>query len=286
MRTVYLDLLFCLNGYLDMIVLLGCGICLGYRAKKIRLISASIFGGVCACVCYLWGSRFSWIIAITGGIVMVAICYGFRSVQSAILLIAAEFLASFALGGILSLSARFFGVHSEIRAGVFYAEIPICVTVFTSAAIYYIARKVLNLTGRKKGDALMSKVLLRNGEKTVKLIAFTDTGNTLTDPLSGEPVMIVDFAVAKKLFSGDIARTLRVFGVKNPVATFSKLCELEGSSVFRLIPFNTVGETCSLLLAFRCEFVECDGVEKKNVLIAISSTVLSSTGKFSALTGV
>lgn len=85
----------------------------------------------------------------------------------------------------------------------------------------------------------MLPVELHYGENNIRIWALRDTGNTLRDPITGKPVLIIGPKVATKL-TGLTQKQL-----ENPVETMGVLPGL------RLIPYETVGTQNGLLLGLK-----------------------------------
>ena len=114
-------------------------------------------------------------------------------------------------------------------------------------------------------------VILRHNEQCVALTALLDTGNTLRDPITGNPVMVV---------SADIAQGLVGLSREELVAPTRAIEHLPGS---RLIPFHSVGCDDGLLLAMRMRDVTV-GSWRGSCLVAFAPKGLG-TMDFQALIG-
>lgn len=112
-------------------------------------------------------------------------------------------------------------------------------------------------------------VELTYGAQTVRILALRDTGNTLRDPITGKPVLIVGADIAEKLTG------LSPTALHDPVGTMGTIPGL------RLIPYRTVGNT-GFLLALRIPSVKI-GNWQGSVLVAFSPQKLGSG--YQALTG-
>ena len=112
-------------------------------------------------------------------------------------------------------------------------------------------------------------VELTYGTKTLQFKALRDTGNTLTDPITGKQVLIVGADVAEQL-TGLTASML-----KDPVGSIHAFPGL------RLIPYQTVGNT-GFLLALKLNNVRI-GNRQGSALIAFSPNLLGK--HYQALTG-
>ena len=120
-------------------------------------------------------------------------------------------------------------------------------------------------------------------EKTIDLVALLDTGNTLTDPMTGQGVAVVESSVLKPLFPIQLRKILD--DLKDPTVAMTQLENELWKSRFRLLPYRSVGVSNGLLLAVRSDWLEVNGVRKIGGLLAISPTVLSDGGGYRAMIG-
>ena len=130
---------------------------------------------------------------------------------------------------------------------------------------------VLSVLNFPVSNGNLIPIELHFGTNHVALTGLRDTGNTLHDPVTGQPVLILSSDVAQNL-TGLTASQLR-----NPVDTMGAIPGL------RLIPYRTIaGE--GLLLALHLPKV-CIGGRCGSELVAFAPEVLSREGRFQALTG-
>lgn len=109
-----------------------------------------------------------------------------------------------------------------------------------------------------------------------------DTGNSLRDPITGSRVLVCELSVLLPLFSNCERRVL-LENVNDPMLIPEKISELEGSSLFRLIPYRAVGVKSGFLPAFKPDKLFYNGKEVRNPLVAVSAGKLSDNGGYSAL---
>lgn len=125
--------------------------------------------------------------------------------------------------------------------------------------------------GFTEKGGLLVPVELTYGASRITLTALRDTGNTLHDPLTGKPVLVLGADAANNLTG------LSVQQLRNPIDTMGCIPGL------RLIPYRTVGGE-GMLLALRLPRIKI-GSHCGSGLVAFSPEVLSKEGKFQALTG-
>ena len=134
---------------------------------------------------------------------------------------------------------------------------------------------LLALVGRDGGAGSgYASLTIRFGEKTVSLRALRDSGNLLTDPVSGESVLIVSPWVGSKLLG------LSPWELMHPIETVAS-GKVPG---LRLIPYSAVGSGGGLLPALRFRDVTVDG-ENRSRIVAFSPNPIGDGRRFEALAG-
>lgn len=113
--------------------------------------------------------------------------------------------------------------------------------------------------------------------------ALHDTGNTLRDPVSGRPALVLERRAAAELWPPEVAEVLA-----SPLPPEEKMARLhrQGASVtFTLLPFRSVGTTAGLLLAARSDYIEVNGRRYPRTPVALSEHPVSDGGGYHALWG-
>lgn len=136
-----------------------------------------------------------------------------------------------------------------------------------AAGSYLTTSALLKHSGRTGHIKRTVTVLLKCEERRQLLRALVDTGNNLTDPLTGAPVLLVDRTGAKRLFPrglcpGDAS-------LSAPAEALSQLSAAWDTTRLRLLPYRAVGIPSGLLLAVRVDCIEADGQRFPGNLIAV-----------------
>lgn len=125
---------------------------------------------------------------------------------------------------------------------------------------------------------------IRIGEQKARVMALLDTGNTLRDPLSGAPVMIVGAELLRELLPEPFRET-----VLNVDLDRIEEC-LQTSPLaarVRLIPFASIGRENGLLVGMRADEVTMRQgntvVSLKGVIVGFHGRPLSADGSYQAL---
>jgi len=134
------------------------------------------------------------------------------------------------------------------------------------------------------GPALMNVEVGLDGV-TTGFTAFVDTGNRLEDPVTGEPVLVAEYAAVSGIIPAEVRGAV---AAGNLVA----VAETPGSSFaarIRVLPFTTLGQSNGLMVGFRPDslVVECDGrrYARNGTVVAVCNGPLSPEGSYQALLG-
>ena len=253
--AVYLDLVMILNFLVDFLLLLGTNRLSGFPAAPGRCALAAGLGGVYAAGCLLPGFRFlgNLLWRCVSLCLMALVAFGLR--RDALKRGGIFLLLSLALGGMaLCFSRQNFAALTLGAAGVWL----LCRIAFGDGAV---------------GREYVPVTLCYQG-KTASFTALRDTGNTLRDPITGEPVLVVSGEIGEKL-TGLTAKQ-----IASPLETLAAR-PLPG---LRLIPYRAVGNSGGLLLAMR--FAQASvGKKQQSVLVAFAAEGLERTGMYQGLTG-
>lgn len=163
--------------------------------------------------------------------------------------------------GLLNLALE--GLVREMDRGSFWT-LPL-----SAAAVWVLCRMAFG-----GGNREYLRMGLRWGDRQMDVTALRDTGNTLRDPVTGEPVLIVSGAV------GSYLTGLTQAQLQNPMETMVRH-PIPG---LRLIPFRAVGKSAGMLLALP---MEGSGLGRKEgkVLVAFDPWGLDREQGYQALVG-
>ncbi len=118
--------------------------------------------------------------------------------------------------------------------------------------------------------------------RRLRLRSLHDTGNTLRDPVSGQPVLVLEQEAL-----GAVAAPRGRDHCHGPAAgeKMARLHRLDGGCRWSLLPFCAVGTAAGLLLAVRSDYVKVGGITYPRVLLALTPGPVSDGGGYQALWG-
>lgn len=184
--VVYWDLAALVNGAADYLLLLSAARLAGRTVPRLRLLGAAAFGAAYAVLrlvlpCSPWLNAAAFV-----GMALLA----FRGTGRALKLGLLTLLLSCALGGGVMLLGRCVGSLARVARGVIFAQLPWGVLLGAMGVTYLLLSTVFRGGARHDGGELL-RVRLTRGGKTVTLRLLHDSGNLLTDPLTGESVPVI-----------------------------------------------------------------------------------------------
>ncbi len=286
--TVYIDSLFVLNTLINYLLLLATARLTDRPIKRWRLFLGAVLGGIYAIVVFL--PPFHFLISLVGKILvallMTLVASGGAPWIPFIKYTLCFWGVSFALGGcILALGALSGKVL--LPNGVPAVNIHMPTLVLGVAVSYGLLTLVFRRSARHGGLSRdLAEVEASSEGKSITFTALCDTGNTLRDPLSGCPIMIVELQHLTALWSPLCRALVDVSALRDPTRVMEQLYEVGQSGRFRLVPYRAVGVDSGLLLAYKPDHVRVGKRIRHDLLLAVAPTRLSDGAAFSAVVGV
>ncbi len=266
--TVYIDEAFALNALVDYLLLLGAAKLAGEPLYRLRMALAALLGGLYAALAFLPECAFLRHPAcqLSSAAAMALLAFGS---SKRLLRVSLAFLALAAAfgGGVLALQL--------LSGGGPVLDLK---TVLLSAAVCYALVPLAFPRAVRHGGRDLSLAQVSLGGRQCRITALVDTGNTLTDPATGRPVMVCEGTKVVGLFPAGEA--------PSQAELLDPVTALEGRGPgWRLLPYRAVGVSCGLLLAVKADRVTVGKEDYGAILVALSPTPVSDGGGYSALIG-
>lgn len=270
METVYADSLVLLNTAVDYLLLLAAGKLCALPLRRGRMALGALWGGAYALLSVLWPQYFALVtVKLFAGALAVVVAFGFdRRTPRAL---AAFYAVAAAFAGAVYAAASLAG--REVGPGL-YVPVSLRMLALSFAVCYAAVSLVFRHRGRRAERKVDAVEIAWNG-RSVAVAALEDTGNELTDPISGDAVLVAAAEELAPLFD-------------DPGFLFDPdpLAALEASDAgarFRLLPCGGVAAERALLLCFRPDAVRVEGRERRDLLVAVSPHALSPDGEYQAI---
>ena len=239
---LYFDSLFLLNFGMNLLLLILVDQSTCHTATWYRLPAGAGIGAVCYLLPFLWkGTAAGKLIFcfLPGTVLMLWVAFPIRNLGGLWLYFRKQCFFTFLMGGVLAAVLRGFPAGRRFLPGI-------CMVLGIGALF-----TMLFLRGRKREEehSEYCEVFLAGTDGEARIQALIDSGNTLTEPISGEPVSVIDAGIFQSLWSGGLPH-------------------------FRAIPYHSVGKKCGILKGYLVPqmTIRYRGVEKvcKNVYLAVS----------------
>ena len=283
MTVIYVDTLFLLNAMVDYLLLLASARLAGEPLARLRFLLGAALGGLYAVAIFLPGLSFlarpPCRLAAAVLMVLAAFWKSRRLLRQVVIFLA----LSCAFGGGVLAIGLLGGRGLTLSNGVLYSGMDLKIVLLSAAGCYGALTLLFQRTGRHTAAAgELRPVRLTLGERQVSLTALVDTGNTLTDPATGRPVLVAEADCVEELLPPGIRPSPA--DLRDPAGALERL-EDPWRRRFRLLPYRSVGVDRGLLLAVRVDQVQVGEEDRGPMLTALSPTPVSDGGGYRALLG-
>lgn len=263
MQILYIDRLFLLNLLTDYLLLLLAGRLSGLLLRRTRYLLGALFGAVYAVAVFLPGLGFlaSPLCKFCAALLMGLAAFG---AETKPLRCTAVFLAvSAAFGGAL------WAVSLAGGGSSYTPPAPDLPTLALSFAICYALLRLLFRARAVLAEKQRVEVCVSFLGREARFRALVDTGNALTDPATGAPVLVADPRALAPLLRehGSLFREL------SPVELLEYCAHTPAlAGKFRLLPYHAMGGG-GLLPVFHPDRLLIDGAPAPTRLVAVSPDV-------------
>ena len=283
MTVIYLDTLFLLNALVDYMLLLAAARLSGEVLHRGRFALGAALGGLYSAAIFLPGLAFLshplCRMACGAGMMLAAYGASRRLLRQGLLFI----LLTCAFGGGVVAIGLMGGRELTLGSGVFYSALDVKTLLLSAAVCYGVLTLVFRRLARHSAGGELAEVRLSLAGRSIRLTALVDTGNTLTDPVTGRPVLVAEGTALLPLFPE--GRRPAPADLLDPAGGMARLGSGEWRGRLRLIPYRSVGVERGMLLAVRTDSLELDGRPCGPALAALSPTPVSDGGGYQALIG-
>ncbi len=248
---VYADVLVFLNTLVDYFLLSASAKLTGERLKTLRVVLASLFGGISSLYIVLPDQDIiiEFLYKLSVAFLLSAVCYKFRSIKQYLKNTAVFFLVTCAYAGVMfALWVIFRPYGMVINNSVVYFHISPTVLVLCTVVGYLVFWVLWRIFGKTSPIAERCEVTVFADNNSVKLSAISDSGNSIEDVFEKSDVIIANKREVEMLFgSTDYAR--------NP----------ELQKRYRILPCSTV-LGYDTLDGFRCDSATVSYGNRQTVL--------------------
>ena len=291
--TIYLDIVLIENLIMNSIIIYATAIIMKLKIKHLNILLSSIIGAIYSIMTYISNLKIysNIFVKIILSIIMVYIAYKPQSLKILLKQILIFYLTSFLFGGVAF--ALIYVVKPQeilMKNGLFLGTYPLK-TVFLSAIIASVIgifrfKLVKNKISKKD---MYCQVIIKLNNKEIETTAMVDTGNLLKDPITGNPVIVVESSLLEKILPMELILNLdKIIGGEFENVTE----EIRNTYInkLKLIPYTSLGKQNGMLIGIKADEVkivkEDETYLKNNVIIGIYNKPLTKRGEYRALIGI
>ena len=277
--VVYIDRVVVLNLAVDYLLLMTTAALAGTPLRRLRFGICAACGALYAAAVFLLPVLAYPLCRVAAGVVMALCAFG-REVRPW-RMTALFWLLAGGLAGLLLALGLLAGSPQGIVRRVYYADISWLVLLGGALGFYGLLCAVFRQTARHERGELMDIDVVVKGRRC-RLRALRDNGNTLRDPIRGQPVLVAEAAALGELWPAEAAKVLC-----SHAAPEVKMAQLHRAGVdipFVLLPFRAVGTEGGLLLACRSDYVQIGRRTMLHTLVALTDVQVGAGG-YQALWG-
>ena len=287
--TVYLDIIFLENLFMNYIIIFATAIIIKEEIKVIKTFLSSLIGSIYAVIVYmniLKAITTNIFLKILLSIVMIYIAYSPKTIRQFVKELIVFYLTSFTFGGVaFALIYLISPTKMIIEKGVLIGTYPIKIILFGGILGFIIITMAFkSIKAKISKKDLLCNIKININSKSVCIKAIIDTGNFLKDPISNVPVMVVEKEKLRGVISDNILNNLdEIINGKD-----IKIDEI--ISKIKVIPFNSIGKENGMLLGVKADniMVEMENNYKlvNEIIVGIYDGKLNKGNKYSGLIGL
>jgi len=290
---VYLDVLFLENIVMNYLILLMTAKFSKRKTSNLRMFLGALIGAVYVAIMIIVPGMkvyYSTFAKVLLSLVIVAVAFSPEKIGTFIKTLAIFYVSTFIFAGAAFAFLYFNQSGGFVRNGIVYVFWQSKWTLlFLSIVLVGIIVRIFWEIWQQKfvKEKLMVQLKIVFESKNIDLNALIDTGNSLHDPLTNMPVVVVEFKAIKGILPDEIKSIFEESKEEDLLSVTNIISGSKWFSRFRLIPFTSLGKENGMLIGFKPDYIEImENEEKKDikeVIVGIYNRALSKNEKYKAL---
>lgn len=290
---VYLDILLIENVVINYFILLVTSKFSKNKSSNLRLFLGALTGAayVALIVCFpAIASNYNMLSKILLSLLIVAISFSHENLSGFFKTLAIFYASTFIFAGSAYAFMTFNQGGGFVKNGIFYnlnqsKWSSLVLSVILAGIIIRIFMEIVQFKFSK--DKLLVKIKIGFENQAIVLSALIDTGNSLYDPLTNMPVIVVEYGAIKDILPEEIREIFEKYKDSDLAWATAMIANSKWISRFRLIPFSSLGKENGMLIGFKPDYIKIgDDKDKKgisNVIVGIYNNILSKNSRYKAL---
>ena len=293
---IYLDIVILENIVINYLILLVTSRFSKNKTSSLRLFLGSVAGTAYLVLMILlpdtqvYATLFSKFLL---SVAMVAMAFNFRKISAFMKTLALFYATTFIFAGAAFALMFFSKDWGIVRNGLLITPLTFIDAKLTelllAVAVALIIFRVVWDTVQSKfvKEKLLVDISIAVENKSIELSALVDTGNSLHDPLTNLPVVVVEFSAIRDLLPDDIKSIFERNCENDLDSVTATISSSDWFSRFRLIPFKSLGRENGMMIGFRPDYIEIGADDGKkdirDVIVGIYNRTLSANDQYRAL---
>ena len=276
--TVYPDVVIFFNFIADYLILKSVKIITGAGEKRPGIFISSLLGGIYSVFMFDERMKIIYSLPFQALVSAIMLLLGLRCRKMFLKVFICFYITAFAFSGAAAFAENLSGVI-VMKNGILYSGNSIfMISACLAAAFFLITYFLRSIVMRKKIPVKKEGITVCVDGRSVEINGLFDTGNSLLDPITLYPVVVVEYDKIKDILPGEMLEFLK----EGRDLNFSM--SRKYSNRIRLIPYNSVGAN-EILKGFRPDYIKINGREEciKDVIIAVVYKKLSLNNDFDAI---
>lgn len=235
----YIEYVFAENFIIDFILLFITGKLVKREIVYKRLIAASAIGALYVILTAYVNEDFMtyFIVKLSVSILMIMVAFDTKGILTNVRVIICFYITSLIMVGIIT--SLYYLTYDRLTVNA------IVISLFLGyAALHFFFKDVRS---RIEKSNYMRTVSIKLGESSKSLKAFIDTGNELTDPMTGKSVMIVNIESIRNILGEELYEVILDF-YNNQDDNYEKLLSKNTNSKLKIIRYNTISSKGDMMV--------------------------------------
>jgi len=290
--NVYVDILFIINLVVNYFVLFTTNKLLKNKRSEWRLLVGAALGAFYVILLIFFPNLglYTLLSKVLFSFLIILVSFSPPTFLEFIKALVTFYISAFVFAGAVLYFVHMNDGDNIIRNGIIYISynmkstvllISVCLLAIFLKKIY----KIFQLNISKSQFLVPLTVVFDN--KITKVCALIDTGNSLYDPLTNSPVVVVEFRAIKKILPPEIQKIFECTGDIDFYYATQIMNDTSWFPRFRLIPFSSLGRDNGILMGFRPDYVQIGEKEQaksvKDVIVGIYNKALCKNENYEAL---
>jgi stage II sporulation protein GA (sporulation sigma-E factor processing peptidase) len=291
----YIDIFFMENIVMNYLILFVTAKFSKKKTSNLRLFVGAFLGALYAVFLIVFPNLkiyYTTIAKIVLSFVIIAVTFSPEKIGAFIKTTAIFYVSTFIFGGAALTFLYFNQSGGFVKNGIVYVFgqskwTMLLLSILTVGIIIRVFWEIIH--NRIIKEKLLTKLKISFENKITNIAALIDTGNSLHDPLTNTPVIVVEFKALQDILPLEIQLIFRESKEDDLNCITNIIGNSSWLSRFRLIPFTSLGKENGMLIGFKPDYIEIgEEVDKKgfsNVIVGIYNRKLSKNERYMALLG-